>query len=152
MSDCQDPSSIQWVEHVYAALRWAEVSVRELHGLLEHESVDDELRTKILKAVSSLSSARGQAFHALEKTSGCDPCSITPAKSVSSIADETKAQVLAFNAAYLDALLGSGEAATSHAALAALIRDHIKQMKDEAVEITKRLKRELDGPQDPPVH
>lgn len=135
-----------WDEHVYASLRWAEGSIRRLHALLEHETVDDQLRAKVTSVISWIEASRLQAFHAFEKMGGCTGEMNQAALGVSSIGEETKVKVLELSAAYLESLLMRPEATKDHASLLRIIQDAIMMMKELASEISGRLKKNLDGP------
>lgn len=142
------PEYTPWEEHVYASLRWAEGSIRRLHELLEHETVDDELRGKLTTAISWIEAARLQAFHAFEKMGGCAADANAAQLGVSSIGDETKMKVLELNAAFLEGLLLTAEAGASHASLLGVVRNAIRTMKEQAAVISERLRSNLDGPPD----
>lgn len=135
-----------WDEHIYASLRWAEGSIRRLHALLEHETVDDELRQKVTSVISWIEASRLQAFHAFEKMGGCATDINQASLSVSSIGEETKTKVLTLNAAYLEIMLRQPQATVDHAWLLAAVADAIRVMRDQAAEISARLKKSLDGP------
>lgn len=137
---------IPWVDHVYASLRWTEDSVRRLHQLLEHETVDDELRGKVAVSMSWLDSARSEASHALEKMGLPGTDQEKSRRFLSAIADETKAKVLELIAVFLETMLSRPEASRSHAALVGCVREAIHEIKAQAAAIAASTKASLEGP------
>lgn len=137
---------VPWVDHIYDSLRWTEESVRQLHRLLEHETVDDELRGKVAKTIAWLDTARDEAQHALEKMGPPRADAAKARQYLSSVADETKAKVLELTATLLEAMLGSPEAERSHAALVGSVRDVVHELKTQAAAIAGRKKAIMDGP------
>lgn len=140
---------VPWVEHVYASLRWTEGSIRRLHELLEHETVDDTLRGKVAAVISWIEAGRLQAFHAFEKMGNFKSDPARAALDVSAIGNETKVRMLTLNADFMEALLGTRQAYASHESLIEVIQRGIKVMREQAAEISVTLKKGLDGPPAP---
>ena len=100
-----DFSLTPWVEHVYTSLRWTEDSVRRLHGLLEHETVNDDLRGQIASVISWLDQARQAAFHASEKMGLPNTDEAVAREYVSMIAREAQVKVLELTATWIEELM-----------------------------------------------
>lgn len=142
-----DPEEFtSWVDHVYAALRWAEGSLRRLHELLEHEHVDDALRAKTVLAVAGLETARIAAFHAFEKMGFLNSSEIQAKIDVSAIGAETKVKVLDLDAAYIESLVNSAEGKAGYESLRGAMLRAVETIRKEAREIDEKVKRNLKGP------
>lgn len=133
-----------WTEHIYSALKFSEALIRKLHDLLEHDEVNDDLRAQMAVAIAWIDTARDETFSAFAKMGFPMGDQARSRVGRNAMIEETKAQVLEVNAAYLEQVLaGAGE---DHASVVAAVRDAIHAMKTEATAIAARVKKDLAGP------
>lgn len=128
---------------------WLVGALRELHGAVETETVDDSLRSRTAGALGQIEAAKREVLRALEKmgiTHGADGVSLE----LSAIAEETKADVLKLNADYIEALLGSERARRGHGDLLALMQGAADTLRSKSSEIREKLGRSLRGPEKRP--
>jgi hypothetical protein len=133
-----------WTEHIYSSLKFSEATIRQLHDLLEHDQVNDEVRAQMSKAIYRLDTARDEAVNAWIKMGIPLGDEARTRETRIAMIEETKAQVLEVNAAYLEKVLA--DAGENYAAVISAVRDAIYAMKTEATAIAARVKKELGGP------
>ncbi len=143
-----DQGYTPWVEHVYAALRWSEGSIRKLHELLEAETLNDDLRGRAARAVSWIETARKEAFFAFEKMGHFGATEAQAKLDISAIGDETKVKMLRLNAEFLEASVESTEGRMSYESLRRVTLSVVQTMRQQADAIDGERKRSLEGPPD----
>lgn len=141
-----DFSLTPWVEHVYTSLRWTEDTVRRLHGLLEHETVNDDLRGKIASVIAWLDQARQAAYHAAEKMGVPTTDEASTREHVSMIARETQVRVLDLTAAWIEEVMKNPAANRSVEDLRNHVGYVVRELKIQSMNISNAIKGAMKGP------